>query len=43
MVPKEPEEVMDELRLLGNDAAHIEATEFDNVSEDEIAVVVDLH
>lgn len=42
VIPTELFEAMDELRLLGNDAAHIEATEYDNVSELEINVAIQL-
>jgi len=41
VVPAELFEAMDELRLLGNDAAHIEARSYDNVSEEEISVAIE--
>jgi Domain of unknown function (DUF4145) len=40
VVPQELLDAMDELRILGNDAAHIEAKEYDNISEPEIAVAI---
>lgn len=36
IVPKELLEGMDELRLLGNDAAHIESKAFENVGKEEV-------
>lgn len=42
VVPKELLDAMDELRLLGNDAAHIEAKEFDNISSVELEVAIEL-
>lgn len=42
VIPNELFEAMDELRLLGNDAAHIEAKEFDEVSEIEVTVAIQL-
>lgn len=41
VVPAELLEAMDELRLLGNDAAHIEARSYDNVSEEEVSVAIE--
>ena len=41
VVPKELLDAMDELRILGNDAAHIEAKEYDNISEPEIEVAIE--
>jgi hypothetical protein len=40
VLPKELLEAMDELRLLGNDAVHIEAKTFNDISEDEINVAI---
>lgn len=40
VVPQELFDAMDELRILGNDAAHVEAKEYDNISEDEVTVAV---
>ena len=40
VLPKELLEAMDELRLLGNDAAHIEAKTYKDISEDEINVAI---
>ena len=42
VVPKELLDAMDELRLLGNDAAHIEAKQFDNISSVELEVAIEL-
>jgi hypothetical protein len=36
ILPPELFDALDELRLLGNDAAHIEAKTFDNIGKDEI-------
>ncbi len=41
VLPKELLEGMDELRLLGNDAAHVESLEFDKISEEEVEVSVE--
>ncbi len=41
VVPKELFEGMDELRLLGNDAAHIESREYENIGEAEVEVGID--
>lgn len=40
-IPMELFEAMDELRLLGNDAAHIEAQEYNDVSEEEVDVAIE--
>ena len=40
VVPQELLDAMDELRILGNDAAHIEAKEYDNISEIEVSVAI---
>jgi hypothetical protein len=42
VLPKELFVAMDELRLLGNDAAHIESKEYDKIGEDEVAVAIEL-
>ena len=42
IIPKELFEGMDELRLLGNDAAHIESKDFENVGKDEVEVGIEL-
>jgi hypothetical protein len=36
ILPKELLEAADELRLLGNDAAHMEATVYDDVGQEEV-------
>lgn len=41
VVPNELFDAMDELRLLGNDAAHIEAKSYDKVSSEEIEVAIE--
>jgi hypothetical protein len=41
ILPKELLEGLDELRLLGNDAAHIESQEFEKVGKEEVAVAID--
>lgn len=41
VIPEELFEAMDELRLLGNDAAHIEAKTYDNISESELNVAIE--
>lgn len=40
VVPQELLDAMDELRILGNDAAHIEAKDYDNISETEVTVAI---
>jgi len=42
VVPKELLEAADELRLLGNDAAHLEAQIYDDVGKEEVDVAIDL-
>lgn len=42
VVPPELIAAADELRLLGNDAAHIEAKTYDAIEEEEVAVALDL-
>jgi hypothetical protein len=42
VLPQELLEAMDELRLLGNDAAHIEAKDFDQISDVELEVAIEL-
>ena len=41
VLPKELIEAMNELRLLGNDAAHIEANTFDEISKNELDVAIE--
>lgn len=41
VIPIELFQAMDELRLLGNDAAHIEAVSYDNISEQEVTVAIE--
>ena len=41
VVPNELIEAMDELRLLGNDAAHIEARSYDKISYEELEVAIE--
>jgi len=41
VLPNELFEAMDELRLLGNDAAHIEAKTYDQITKAEIDVAVE--
>lgn len=41
VVPKELLEAMNELRLLGNDAAHIEAQTFAKVTEEELEIAIE--
>ncbi len=41
ILPKELIEAFDELRLLGNDAAHIEAKTFESISESEVFVAIE--
>ncbi len=40
IIPQELLDAMDELRILGNDAAHIEAKEYDNISDAEVTVAI---
>jgi len=42
VLPKELLEAMDELRLLGNDAAHIEAKDYDSISDNELEIAIDV-
>lgn len=42
IVPKELMEAADELRLLGNDAAHLEAQVYDDVGKEEVEAAIDL-
>ena len=42
VLPNELLEAMDELRLLGNDAAHVESRTYDDISEEEVSVGIDL-
>ncbi|WP_292225546.1 DUF4145 domain-containing protein [Brevundimonas sp.] len=42
VVPKELLEAADELRLLGNDAAHIEAKSYDSIGREEAELAVEL-
>ena len=42
VLPKELLDAMDELRLLGNDAAHIEATQFDEISSNELEIAIEV-
>lgn len=41
LIPRELLEGMDTLRLLGNDAAHIEAKTFNEIGKDEIEISID--
>lgn len=41
VIPQELFEAMDELRLLGNDAAHIEAKDYDAISAEEIVIAIE--
>ena len=40
VVPTELLDALDELRILGNDAAHVEAKEFENISDAGITVAI---
>lgn len=42
VLPKELFDALDELRLLGNDAAHIESKEYDQIGKDEVEVAIEL-
>jgi len=42
VVPKELAEALDELRLLGNDAAHVEAKTFSKIGKDELDVSIEV-
>lgn len=42
VLPQELITAMDELRLLGNDAAHIEAKDFNDISNTELEVAIDV-
>ena len=40
VIPDELLDAMDELRILGNDAAHIEAKAYEDISEEEVTVAI---
>jgi len=42
ILPAELFEALDNLRLLGNDAAHIESKDYDNIGKDEVNVAIEL-
>jgi len=42
VLPEELFQAMDELRLLGNDAAHIESKEYEKIGKDEVVVAIEL-
>ena len=42
VLPRELIDAMDELRLLGNDAAHIKSQDFKNISKNEVEIAIDL-
>ena len=41
LIPEELLDAADELRLLGNDAAHIEAKEFSEIGEPELNIAIE--
>jgi len=41
VLPKELLDGMDDLRLLGNDAAHVESQTFNNVGQEELEVAIE--
>jgi hypothetical protein len=41
VLPKELLDGLDDLRLLGNDAAHVEATVYDDIGQEEVEVGID--
>jgi hypothetical protein len=41
LIPKELIDAMDELRLLGNDATHIEAQTFNEIGKNEIEISIE--
>ena len=42
LIPSELLDAADELRILGNDAAHIEAREYDKIGKNEIEISIEL-
>jgi len=42
ILPAELFEALDNLRLLGNDAAHIESKDYENIGKDEVNVAIEL-
>jgi len=42
VIPQELLEAMDEIRLLGNDAAHVEAKQFNQISEKELEIAIEI-
>ena len=41
IIPSELLDAMDELRILGNDAAHIEAKNYESVSKEEVTIAIE--
>jgi len=41
IIPKELLDGMDDLRVLGNDAAHIESQVFDNIGQEEVRIAIE--
>ena len=41
VLPKDLLDGLDDIRLLGNDAAHIESSDYDNIGKDELEVAID--
>ena len=41
VIPSELLDAMDELRILGNDAAHIEAKDYESVSKEEATIAIE--
>ncbi len=41
VIPSELLDAMDELRILGNDAAHIKAKDYENVSKEETTIAIE--
>jgi len=42
VLPSELFEALDNLRLLGNDAAHIESKDYENIGEEEVNLAIEL-
>ena len=42
VIPQELLDAADELRILGNDAAHVEARAYDSVGKDEATIAIEL-
>lgn len=42
VIPQQLFDALDEIRLLGNDAAHVESKDYDNIGKEEVAIAIEL-